>query len=53
MRLYSYNDDSAAVCLSIAGIQGMMYPSEYGGGGAKDIFYEVIACDEFARMGGG
>lgn len=37
------------------GFQGIIYPKEYGGTRPDDFdaFYEVIAIDEFARVGGG
>jgi alkylation response protein AidB-like acyl-CoA dehydrogenase len=36
------------------GIQGILYPAEYGGTRPADFdaFYELIMCDEMARMGG-
>eukprot|EP01113_Clastostelium_recurvatum_P014904 TRINITY_DN1817_c0_g1_i2.p1 TRINITY_DN1817_c0_g1~~TRINITY_DN1817_c0_g1_i2.p1 ORF type:complete len:431 (+),score=99.77 TRINITY_DN1817_c0_g1_i2:34-1293(+) len=37
------------------GLQGFLVPSEYGGNRPADFdtFYELIACDELARSGGG
>lgn len=38
-----------------AGIQGISYPKEFGGTPPEkyDAFYELIAIDEIARVGGG
>lgn len=37
------------------GIQGILYPNEYGGTQPDDFdtFYEIILWDELARVGGG